>query len=138
MDIERIVITIIEKNKKLLLLKEKFNKSYERSKGKWSFPGGKVEANENILLAGLRELKEEIGIKNFFDFNIEGLFFIKNRLRKGEYILGISLLSRSFLTKKRKISNQTNFRWLDLEKIKKLKLRRHIRMVIKNYEKQRI
>jgi len=135
---QRVVITIIEKNKKVLLLKEKFNKSYEKSKGKWTLPGGKAETNESIISAALRELKEETGIKNFFDFDIGGLFFIRNRFIKNDYLLGVSFFSKSFPKEKIKVNNRINFQWLSPQKIKKLKLRRHIKMVIKNYERYKI
>ena len=36
---------------------------------KWEFPGGKVDANEKVLTAGLRELSEETGVvPDTYDF----------------------------------------------------------------------
>ena len=52
-----IIIFINKKNKnKFLILKN--------NKNKWDFPKGKVDRNESILKASLRELYEETGIDN--------------------------------------------------------------------------
>lgn len=74
---------LLEKENKILLMKRK-NTGYED--GKYGFPGGHVEANEEIRKAAIREAKEEIGI----DIRIEDLELYKILNRKiengGEYI----------------------------------------------------
>ena len=50
---------LLENQDKILLMKRK-NTGYED--GKYSLPGGHVEANEEIRKALVREAKEEIGI----------------------------------------------------------------------------
>lgn len=50
---------LLEKDNKILLMKRK-NTGYED--GKFSLPGGHVEANEEIRKALIREAKEEVGI----------------------------------------------------------------------------
>ena len=66
---------ILEKENKILLLKRK-NTGYED--GKYSLPGGHVEANEEIRKALIREAKEEIGI----NLNIQDIEFYKVINRK--------------------------------------------------------
>ena len=55
---QNVVIGIIEKDKKLLMIKR--NKIEENLV--WSFPGGKVEDNETKEEACIREVYEETGI----------------------------------------------------------------------------
>ena len=66
---------LLENQNKILLMKRK-NTGYED--GKYSLPGGHVEANEEIRKALVREAKEEIGI----DINIEDVQFYKVLNRK--------------------------------------------------------
>lgn len=61
---------LLENQNKILLMKRK-NTGYED--GKYSLPGGHVEANEEIRKALIREAKEEIGI----NINIEDVEFYK-------------------------------------------------------------
>lgn len=51
---------LLEKENKILLMKRK-NTGYED--GKYSLPGGHLQANEEIRKALIREAKEEIGIQ---------------------------------------------------------------------------
>ncbi|HDR5271540.1 NUDIX hydrolase [Bacillus thuringiensis] len=55
--IDLVVSISIFKDEKVLMIKE--NKS--PIVNKWNFPGGRIEPRENILLAALREVKEETG-----------------------------------------------------------------------------
>ncbi len=66
---------ILEKEDKILLLKRK-NTGYED--GKYSLPGGHVEANEEIRQALIREIKEEVGI----DIYMQDIEFYKVLNRK--------------------------------------------------------
>ena len=66
---------LLENQNKILLMKRK-NTGYED--GKYSLPGGHVEANEEIRKALVREAKEEIGI----NINVEDLEFYKVLNRK--------------------------------------------------------
>lgn len=56
-----LVSTVILVNKDKEILMEKHSK-YNHLKGFWQFPGGKVESNELIKLAAVREIKEELDI----------------------------------------------------------------------------
>ena len=58
----------IKKDNKILMVQE--NK--ESKKGKWNMPAGKLDNNESIIDAAIREAKEETGI----DINIKGLIAI--------------------------------------------------------------
>ena len=66
---------LLENQNKILLMKRK-NTGYED--GKYSLPGGHVEANEEIRKALVREAKEEIGI----NINVEDVEFYKVLNRK--------------------------------------------------------
>ena len=66
---------LLENKNKILLMKRK-NTGYED--GKYSLPGGHVEANEEIRNALVREAKEELGI----DINVENIEFYKVLNRK--------------------------------------------------------
>ncbi|MCX8185909.1 MAG: NUDIX hydrolase [Sulfolobales archaeon] len=50
---------VLLRDNEILLVK----RGYPPGKGKWSIPGGVVEAGEDIYSAAIRELKEETGIE---------------------------------------------------------------------------
>jgi len=54
----KVVLAIIEKDKKILIVKRKKDDGIT-----WSFPGGKVEENETSQEAVIREVKEECNIE---------------------------------------------------------------------------
>lgn len=62
---------IIEKNGKILLIKESSHSSWRPNT--WSLPGGKIDKNETFIEALHREMKEETGLK----IKIKGLFRIE-------------------------------------------------------------
>jgi len=55
----RVTAAIIEQDGKILLAKRK---KEDPLKGKWEFPGGKIETNESPEACLKRELQEELGI----------------------------------------------------------------------------
>jgi 8-oxo-dGTP diphosphatase len=54
-----VVAAIIERNGEILICQRKAGQQYA---GKWEFPGGKVEPDEELRAALARELEEELGI----------------------------------------------------------------------------
>jgi 8-oxo-dGTP diphosphatase len=57
---EKVVTALIEKEGKILIARRKKEDSL---KGKWEFPGGKVEEDETPEEALKREIREELGIE---------------------------------------------------------------------------
>ena len=56
----KVVAALIEKEGKVLIAKRNEGSNY--TNGKWEFPGGKVELNENEFDAIQREIKEELSV----------------------------------------------------------------------------
>lgn len=67
-----VVAALIEKNGKYLIAKRSTGDS--NVLGKWEFPGGKVEPNEDELDAIEREIKEE------FEINIKAIEYLINNV----------------------------------------------------------
>ena len=57
---QMISIAIVQNEHKKLLISRR--QKGQHLAGKWEFPGGKVEQNEALEVAMLRELKEEVGL----------------------------------------------------------------------------
>ncbi|MCK4453977.1 NUDIX hydrolase [Candidatus Parcubacteria bacterium] len=55
------VTCLIENNGRFLLIKRSSKEDYYG--GKWVFPGGKVEREEDVIQTLLREIKEETGLE---------------------------------------------------------------------------
>jgi 8-oxo-dGTP diphosphatase len=73
----------MDTNGKVLVQKRKMDRHMG---GLWEFPGGKVEPNETLIAALVRELKEELGITVASD-NLVPLNFSSGELEQGELIL---------------------------------------------------
>lgn len=107
------IIVFIKKKKKTKYLLLKNNKN------KWDFPKGKVDKNESILKAGLRELFEETGVDNI---SIIDGFFEKIKYREikktGKIIKKMAYFYLAS-TKKSKIvlsKEHNNYKWFDFNK----------------------
>ena len=67
-------------NEKGQVLMMKRNENCQNSAGYWSIPGGKVEFNERVEDAVVREIKEEIGV----DIEVIKLISVTNDILKEE------------------------------------------------------
>ena len=74
----------VKKDNKILMVEE--NK--EGIKGKWNMPAGKLEENESIIDAAIRETKEETNI----DIDIKGLIAIQETISELGQLLIIYFL----------------------------------------------
>ena len=70
----KVVAALIQKDGKVLIAKRKYG--HDNTSGKWEFPGGKVEQNENELDAIEREIKEE------FELEVKANRFITNYIHE--------------------------------------------------------
>lgn len=86
--VDIVVITIVEQEKYILLIKRK-NNPFE---DKWALPGGFVEENEEAIDAAYRELKEETGLKEIDKLYEVGFFSKVGRDPRGR------ICSLAFLT----------------------------------------
>ena len=108
----QIVLCYIVYNGKVLLLKRN-NDPY---KGLWAFPGGKVEENEDVLVAARREAAEETAL-TFSDFQILGSAredIIDRYTGKVLYSYDMSLVKLIPSDSSFMISVEGELRWLDI------------------------
>lgn len=111
---EIIVGGIIEKNGKFLLVQE----AKERCYGKWNFPAGHLENDENILDGAKREISEECGCK----VEINGVLKIGNVITSNKNIVLIAfstnLLNENIAFDKNEILDA---KWFTYEEILNMK-----------------
>lgn len=111
---EIIVGGIIEKNGKFLLVQE----AKERCYGKWNFPAGHLENDENILDGAKREISEECGCK----VEINGVLKIGNVITSNKNIVLIAfstnLLNENIAFDKNEILDA---KWFTCEEILNMK-----------------
>jgi len=111
-----VVVTGIVKFKdKILLLKR--NSKREVHPNKWSFPGGKVEAGENLFQTLKREIKEETNLEiEDYKKYVSDYTFVRP---DGESTIGFCFLVKS-LTDQVKINKEfSDFAWVSPSEIDK-------------------
>ena len=92
-------------NIKILLVRGK-------QSGKWSFPKGHTEPNEDIIQTGIREMREETGIE------IEESQ-IDKRVKLGEYMFFLVRMYEQEYVRKQE-SEIIESKWMDYEDVMKL------------------
>ncbi|CAN5575569.1 hypothetical protein BH11BAC1_BH11BAC1_07770 [soil metagenome] len=115
---------ILEESSRFLLIQE----ASRKRKGAWYFPGGKIEAGENIKAGTIREVKEESGmivelaslfyIKYYEGEDDKMEFFFKGKITGGDLK---HIADRESL----------NAGWFTPEEIKEMKLRENAWPLIK-------
>jgi 8-oxo-dGTP diphosphatase len=78
----RVVATILQKDDKIFAAQ----RAYGFLKGKWEFPGGKIEAGETPEQALIREIKEELDT----DITVDS-FFMNVQYEYPEFILDMDV-----------------------------------------------
>jgi N-glycosylase/DNA lyase len=121
---------IIIKNNKVLICQRKKNSYYGL---KWEFPGGKVETNESIESALVRELKEELGI----EVSIGHRFYTKRHQNYDGFKFEIHFHIVTEYKKKEKNILFENIKWVDFSELNKYDFleadREVISLLVKKY-----
>lgn len=105
-----VVAALIEKNNKVLLAKRLTGNP--EVLGKWEFPGGKVEPNEDEFSAIEREIKEE------FELTIKAKFFITNSIC--EYpskVVDLRLYSCDYIEGDFHLHDHSEYAWVDKKEL---------------------
>lgn len=106
----KVVAALIEKGDKVLLARRATGD--EQVKGKWEFPGGKVEAFEDEYLAIEREILEE------FEVKIKANSFIVNNICKyPNRTVDLRLYKCEYLSGTFKLHDHFEYRWVNKKDI---------------------
>ena len=110
-----VVAALIEKNNKVLIAKRSTGDT--NVYGKWEFPGGKVESNEDEKHAIEREIKEE------FELEIKANNFVVNNICEyPKKIVDLRLYSCNYITGEFKLHDHSEYAWVDRKDILKYDL----------------
>lgn len=105
-----VVAALIEKDNKILLAKRSTGDS--NVFGKWEFPGGKVETNENELHAIEREINEEFEV-----FVKAKKFIINNVCEYPNKTVDLRLYSCDYISGDFNLYDHSEYEWVDRNKI---------------------
>lgn len=106
----KVVAALIEKDNKVLIAKR--STGDPNVFGKWEFPGGKVEQNEDELHAIEREIKEE------FELEIKAIEFLVNNVC--EYptkTVDLRLYSCEYINGNFKLHDHSEIAWVNKEEL---------------------
>jgi len=103
---------IIERNRKILLMKETF----KEVKGKWNLPAGRLEVDEDIINCAKREGEEETGFK-LRPLHLIGVY---QYLTLGYNVILFVFKSKIIGGKLTITKEAMDVRWLSLKEIKEL------------------
>lgn len=106
----KVVAALIENDNKVLLARRSTGDI--NVLGKWEFPGGKVEQDENELAAIEREIKEE------FELTIKAKEFIANNVC--EYptkVVDLRLYKCDYVSGEFKLHDHSEYKWVEKEEL---------------------
>lgn len=106
----KVVAALIENDNKLLIAKR--STGDPNVLGKWEFPGGKVEENENEFQAIEREIKEE------FELEIRAKKFLINNICKyPTKTVDLRLYSCDYISGSFNLHDHSEYKWVSKEDI---------------------
>lgn len=106
----KVVAALIEKDNKYLIAKR--STGDPNVLGKWEFPGGKVETNEDEMKAIEREIYEE------FELTVEAVNFIVNNVC--EYpnkIVDLRLYKCKYIKGDFRLHDHSEYRWVETREL---------------------
>lgn len=111
------ITAIIHKDEVLLIKRVK-----EPYIGYWAFPGGKIELNESVKEASLREVKEETGLDVSYD-GLKGIIHERlneNSETKTAFVLFFSKVTAP--TKDFTACDEGELKWVKIQETKNMKI----------------
>jgi ADP-ribose pyrophosphatase YjhB (NUDIX family) len=123
---------------RVLLIKRRF----EPNMGRWSLPGGLLETGETLVVAGKREVREELGV----EIEVEELFQVSEEIIKDtEGRTRFHFVLVDFLAKLSPggatitlNEESESFKWFEPEQIKTLDTSENTRIIVRKYLKERL
>jgi ADP-ribose pyrophosphatase YjhB (NUDIX family) len=123
---------------RVLLIKRRF----EPNMGRWSLPGGLLETGETLVVAGKREVREELGV----EIEVEELFQVSEEIIKdAEGKARFHFVLVDFLGKLPPggatitlNEESESFKWFEPEQIKTLDTSENTRIIVRKYLKERL
>ena len=99
-----VVAAIIKKENKVFIAK----RGYGEFKGKWEFPGGKIEPGESGEEATIREIKEELKA----DIGVEKIFSEINDNR-GDICFNVKFYICKLKSDKMEVTEHLDYKWVE-------------------------
>lgn len=99
-----VVAAIIKKEKKVFIAK----RGYGEFKGKWEFPGGKIEPGETGEEAVVREIKEELKA----DIEVEK-FFSEINDNRGDICFNVKFYICKLKSDKMEVAEHLDYKWVE-------------------------
>ena len=110
------VVAVVIRGEEVLLVR----RGKSPNKGRWGFPGGKIEFGESIKVAAIRELKEETGIDGRAD-KILSTFDVFNYNSNDEiqqHFILIAVLCQWLGGDVKASSDAADARWFPIDELK--------------------
>jgi len=106
----KVVAALIQNNNKILIARR--STGDPNVLGKWEFPGGKVELNENEFKAIEREIKEE------FELKIKAEKFITNSICEySTKIVDLKLYKCKYISGEFNLHDHSEYKYIDLNEL---------------------
>ncbi len=109
-----VVAAVIESEGRYLIARRAAHKTQA---GKWEFPGGKVEANERLEEALIREFWEEFGVR----LSVGGIL-LSNRHQYPEFEINLIAMSATTEDAILQSTDHDLIDWVDLKKLREFEL----------------
>ena len=105
-----VVVALIKKNNKYFIGKRADDE--EDNIGKWEFPGGKVEANEDEKSAIEREIMEEL------ELNVKAVKYLTSCNRETDDLIAeFKLYECKYISGKIKLHAHSEYKWVSKKKL---------------------
>ena len=108
MKIINVVAAIIKKGNKVFIAK----RGHGEFKGKWEFPGGKIEPGESGEEATIREIKEELKA----DIEVEK-FFSEINDNRGDICFNVKFYICKLKSDKMEVTEHLDYKWVEPKEI---------------------